>query len=134
MRKNLVLMLALLLLCLGAAGLCEAQDARAVEGAVVIPAADAAFTEGKGVSFENKKAETAYDAEHGMIVNLAKDGEITFTVPEGAEGDFDLYLTVSKMLVQFTSQPLQLQRQRRGALVRAHRLPGQRGFRGQVQR
>lgn len=101
MKKLFAILLALLL-CQGATAL--AAD-HSVEGAVVIPASDATFTEGKGVSIENKKAATEYDAEHGMIVNLAKDGEITFTVPEGTEGSFDLYLTVSKMMVQFTSQP-----------------------------
>ena len=83
---------------------CADEANKAFEGAVVIPAKDAAFTEGKGVSFENKKTATAYDAEHGMIVNIAKDGEITFTVPEGVDGSFDVYLTVSKVMTQFTSQ------------------------------
>ena len=83
---------------------CADEVDKAVEGAVVIPAKDAAFTEGKGVSFENKKTATAYDAEHGMIVNIARDGEITFTVPEGVDGSFDVYLTVSKVMTQFTSQ------------------------------
>ena len=105
MKKGWICVLLSMLLCLSSFGLAEAADAHPVEGAVVIPAADAAFTEGKGVSFDNAKAATEYDAEHGMIVNLSKDGEITFTVPEGVEGAFDLYLTVSKMLVQFTSQP-----------------------------
>jgi len=100
--KKLLAILLVLLLCQGATALAEDHS---VEGAIVIPASDATFTEGKGVSVENKKAATEYDAEHGMIVNLAKDGEITFTVPEGAEGEFDLYLTVSKMMVQFSSQP-----------------------------
>ena len=80
------------------------EGGKSVEGAVVIPAKDAAFTEGKGVSFENKKTATAYDAEHNMIVNIAKDGEIVFTVPEGVEGSFDVYLTASKVMTQFTSQ------------------------------
>ena len=102
MMKTSISLLLALMLCLGAAAFAEAHP---VEGAVVIPAADATFTEGKGVSVANKKAATEYDAEHGMIVNLAKDGEIVFTVPEGVDGTFDLYLTVSKMMVQFTSQP-----------------------------
>ena len=78
---------------------------KTVEGAVVIPAKDAVFTEGKGVSIENKKTATAYDEEYGMITCIAKDGEITFTVPEGVDGRFDLYLTISKIMAQFTSQP-----------------------------
>ncbi len=44
-----------------------------------------------------------------MIVNLAQNGEIVFTVPDGVEGTFDLYMTVSKILAQFTSQPFAFQ-------------------------
>ena len=101
MKRILTLALAALL-CLCAAALAEDHP---VDGAFVIPAANAVFTGGKGVSFENKKAETVYDAEHGMILNIAKGCEITFTVPDGAEGRFDLYLTISKIMTQFTSQP-----------------------------
>ena len=94
MKKLLVLLMcAVMLMCITAV---------AEEEVIMIPASDAAFTEGKGVSFENKKAPTEYDAEHGMIVNIARDGEITFTVPE--DGTFDIYLTVSKVMAQFTSQ------------------------------
>ena len=108
MKNPVVLFLSLLLIAaLFPAAMTSAwadEANKAFEGAVVIPAADAVFTEGKGVSFENKKTATEYDAEHGMIVNIAKDGEITFTVPEGVDGTFDVYVTVSKVMTQFTSQ------------------------------
>lgn len=108
MKNPVVLFLSLLLIAaLFPAAMTSAwadEANKAFEGAVVIPAADAVFTEGKGVSFENKKTATTYDAEHGMIVNIAKDGEITFTVPEGVDGTFDVYVTVSKVMTQFTSQ------------------------------
>lgn len=81
------------------------QNGKEVENAVVIPAESASFTEGKGVSLENKKVPTAYDEEHRMITCLAKDGEVTYTVPEGVDGVFDVYLTISKIMAQFTSQP-----------------------------
>lgn len=104
MKKLIAIFLsAALLLC---CGLPAFAGEPAVEGAVVIPASDASFTAGKGVFIENKKMATEYDAEHGMIVRLAKDGEVTFTVPEGVDGRFDLYLSVSKILAQHGSQPL----------------------------
>ena len=111
MRKSGRNILALLLTVILTAALVSGTVASAeepdksVEGAVVIPAADAVFTVGKGVSIENKKVDTYYDAEYGMINCLAKDGEIVYTVPEGTDGVFDIYLTVSKIMVQFTSQP-----------------------------
>lgn len=85
----------------------EAADtANAVEeGQVLLPAADATFTEGEGVGPDNEKEPTSYDEETGMIRAAAQGTEIVYTVPEGTEGTFDLYLTVSKVLAAFSSQP-----------------------------
>ena len=85
----------------------EAADtANAVEeGQVLLPAADATFTEGEGVGPDNEKEPTSYDEETGMIRAAAQCTEIVYTVPEGTEGTFDLYLTVSKVLAAFSSQP-----------------------------
>ena len=110
MKKHLRKLLSLTLAAVMAAGLftgaaASAEGDKSVEGAVVIPASDASFTEGKGISLDNKKVSTYYDADHDMICCLAKDAEVVFTVPEGVDGVFDLYLTISKMMVQFTSQP-----------------------------
>ena len=105
-RKNRCLLFAMMSFCLLGGGIAHAEEIdKTVPDAVIIQAADAAFTEGKGVSVENEKAETVYDQEHGMIVNLAKDGEIVYTVPEGISGQYDVYLTISKIMAQFTSQP-----------------------------
>ncbi len=104
MKKLIALLLAAgVLLCLSAAAFAEEE---APEGSVLIPASEATFTEGKGVFIENKKLPTEYDAEHGMIIRLAKDSTVTFTVPEGVDGNFDLYISVSKIMAQFSSQPL----------------------------
>ena len=106
MKKIFISVLLIAALCIGMiSAVCVAEADKSVPDAIVIPASDAVFTEGKGVSFENKKEPTSYDEEHGMIINIAKDGEIVYTVPDGVEGTFDLYLTVSKMMVQFSSQP-----------------------------
>lgn len=85
----------------------EAADTtNAVEkGQVLLPAADATFTEGEGVGPDNEKEPTSYDEETGMIRAAAQGTEIVYTVPEGTEGTFDLYLTVSKVLAAFSSQP-----------------------------
>ena len=98
----------------GGAGtvLVQAEAASAVdttnaveEGQVLLPAADATFTEGEGVGPDNEKEPTSYDEETGMIRAAAQGTEIVYTVPEGTEGTFDLYLTVSKVLAAFSSQP-----------------------------
>lgn len=82
----------------------EAEDTLA-EGQVLLPASEAVFTEGEGVGPDNEKEPTSYDEETGMIRVAAQGTEIVYTVPEGAEGTFDLYLTVSKVLAAFSSQP-----------------------------
>lgn len=63
------------------------------------------FTEGEGVGPDNEKEPTSYDEEVGMIRAAAQGTEITYTVPEGVEGTYDMYLTVSKVLAAFSSQP-----------------------------
>ena len=101
MKKWIAMLLTLTMLMASAFALAEDLP----EGAVTLPAAEAAFTDGKGVSAENKKTATAYDAGHGLIMPIAQGGEVTFTVPEGVEGEYDVYLTISKIMAQFTSQP-----------------------------
>lgn len=75
------------------------------ENQVLLPASDAVFTEGEGVGPDNEKEPTSYDEEVGMIRAMAQGTEITYTVPEGVEGTYDMYLTVSKVLAAFSSQP-----------------------------
>ena len=82
----------------------EAGDTLA-EGQVLLPASEAVFTEGEGVGPDNEKEPTSYDEEVGMIRAAAQGTEIVYTVPEGAEGTYDMYLTVSKVLAAFSSQP-----------------------------
>lgn len=75
------------------------------ENQVLLPASEAVFTEGEGVGPDNEKEPTSYDEEVGMIRAAAQGTEITYTVPEGVEGTYDMYLTVSKVLAAFSSQP-----------------------------
>lgn len=75
------------------------------EGCVVLPAKEASFPKDKGVSPANKKTAAKYNRETGFIENLAQDAVVTFRVPEGTEGTYDVYLNVSKTIAQFTSQP-----------------------------
>ena len=75
MQKSLTSLLLGGIVCsclFGSSIVCAEEPDRSVPDAIVIEAADAEFTEGEGVSFENEKAATAYDEEHGMIINLAK--------------------------------------------------------------
>ena len=84
----------------------EADSIEGVEeNQVLLPASDAVFTEGEGVGPDNEKEPTSYDEEVGMIRAAAQETEIIYTVPEGVEGTYDMYLTVSKVLAAFSSQP-----------------------------
>lgn len=71
---------------------------------VVLPAAQAVVS-GEGVSFENKVIPTAYDAGTGTVANMGKGSTVTYTVPEGVNGVYDIYLTVSKCLAAGSSAP-----------------------------
>lgn len=109
MKLHKLALLAAGLLCVSGTGQVYAQGEKmedsSMEQAIVISADEAVFTEGQGISAENTKEDTAYDPEHGLIVNLAQDGEVVYQVPDGTEGTFDVYLTVSKIMAQFSSQP-----------------------------
>ncbi len=74
------------------------------EGAVTIEAADAVFSEGSSVNAANEEQETYYDEENHLISCLGDNGTVTYTVPDGVEGEYDLYLTVSKVMAQYSSQ------------------------------
>lgn len=104
MRRRVLAAILAGVMCMAVPTVTYAREAEP-EGAVVLAAADASFTEGEGVSLENIPTATVYDEEAQMIVHLEQDGSVTYTVPEGTEGKFDVYLTVSKMMAQFTSQP-----------------------------
>ena len=101
MKKMLMIVLAVMI-CLSFIHLAAAEE---IADSITLPAAGAAFPADKGVSPDNKKKTAAYDPETGFIWNLAQDAEVIFTVPEGVEGTFDVYLHVSKMITQHTSQP-----------------------------
>lgn len=100
MKKWFAFVLAAMLFLLAASA-----SAEEIAGSVVLPASKASYTKDKGISPENKKTAAKYDKETGMIWNLAQDAEVAFKVPEGVEGEYDVYLTVSKIITQFTSQP-----------------------------
>ncbi len=99
---RVILVLLSLLLC-SLPALASAEEIP--EEGILLSAADASFTSKKGISAENKKTETVYDGAAGLIMPLAQGAEVTFTVPEGVEGVYDVYLTISKIMAPFTSQP-----------------------------
>ncbi|MBQ9009296.1 MAG: SGNH/GDSL hydrolase family protein [Clostridia bacterium] len=74
-------------------------------GVLVIPAANAEFTKGIGVDPGNGLSETRLESGSGMIVSLAPGGRVLFRMPEGTEGRYDIYLRVSAILAQSSSQP-----------------------------
>lgn len=109
MRKVIISAMLATILCVGSPASTFAQEItneiENEDGTETLSVMNAIFTEGEGISRENEKAATSYDEEHNLIVNLAQGTEITYTVPEGIEGTYDMYLTVSKILAQFSSQP-----------------------------
>ena len=74
---------------------------------VTLSAAQAEIT-GKGVSRENKMENTVYDETTGTVTNVGTGSTVTFTVPDGVDGTYDVYLTVSKCLSGGSSTPFGL--------------------------
>ena len=99
MKQMLLMVLSALCLPFGIRAAAQKQSS------VVLPASEATFTPGKGISFAKKMASTYYDEASGCIDAISDKGEIRYTVPEGVDGVFDLYLNVSKIQIQYTSQP-----------------------------
>lgn len=94
----IALILALLMSLCCAPALAQTPDG------TVLSAADASVT-GEGVSFENKILPTAYDAATGTVANVGKGSTITYTVPSGINGAYDVYLTITKSLAAGSSAP-----------------------------
>lgn len=90
-----VILVVCVLLCLAAT--CAVADV------VSVPASSARFAPDV---FENgKKNTTAYNTKYGVVAKITDGGEIIFTVPDGVEGEQDLYLNVGRAKMLFSSQP-----------------------------
>ena len=75
-----------------------------IPGAFAIPAAEAVFTPSRVVTYGNRVKETAYDPSHGLICDLGTGCAVTYPVADPPLGAFDLYLSLSKVAVQWSSQ------------------------------
>ncbi len=74
---------------------------------VALPAITAVYS-GEGPSWEGVNETTAYDEETETIINIGEGSEITYTMPEGVEGTYDVYITITKELVSSSSQQFNL--------------------------
>ena len=74
-------------------------------GEILLPISEASFTEGEGLAVANEKVPTAINADSGLLEALAVGAQITYVVPEQADGSYDIYLRVSRILADFCSTP-----------------------------
>lgn len=75
------------------------------ENAVLLPISQADYVVGEGVTPQNEKGETYFDEDVGLLSALSPDATVTYTVPEGVDGSYDIYLRMSKSLAAFCSTP-----------------------------
>lgn len=82
----------------------EPEDTENVsqEQEYVLPAKDAQIS-GQGINLEGKEMDTAFSEEVKQIVNIGTGSTIIYTVPEQAEGKFDIYLDISKIFFPYGS-------------------------------
>ena len=118
MRTAMSILLAAAMVCPLMMGVTVKAEAPA-EGAVTLAAAEAVVA-GQGISPAGEEADTTFDSEVGEIVNFGTDSTITFTVPEGVEGTFDIYMNVGKASVPEGSKA----RTPRGSTVAAMSVAG----------
>ncbi len=96
MKKLLALVLALtMLMSMAMVGTTFAAD-----GVVNLEAAEAVCT-GKALGKNN----TAYNERNDQITNIGPDSTITYTVPEGISGRYDIYLEVGKANMAYGCTP-----------------------------
>lgn len=67
---------------------------------VVLKAGEAAVN-GEGISLQGETAPTAYSEEVQAIVNLGTGSQIRFTVPGEVDGEYDIYLDISRAFYPF---------------------------------
>ena len=67
---------------------------------VVLAAGEAAVT-GEGISLQGETAPTAYSEDVQAIVNLGTGSKISFTVPGEVDGEYDIYLDISRAFYPF---------------------------------
>lgn len=61
-----------------------------------ILAASEAEISGQGINQDGETVDTAYVSDLGLITNFGTDATITYTVPEGVEGKYDIYIEYGK--------------------------------------
>lgn len=73
---------------------------------ICLAAADAEIT-GQGInSAESTKVDTVYVDELNAVNYFGTDSTIIYTVPEGTEGNYDVYLNIAKSAYAFGSTPV----------------------------
>lgn len=78
----------------------ESTPAEASAEEVVLAAGEAAVT-GEGISLQGETAPTAYSEDVQAIVNLGTGSKISFTVPGEVDGEYDIYLDISRAFYPF---------------------------------
>lgn len=74
---------------------------------IILPAAQAEVS-GQGVSRTQEVQPTVYDETTNTVTSMGTGSAVTYTVPDGVDGVYDLYLTVSKSLTASSSAPFGL--------------------------
>lgn len=83
----------------------EQESGEAVGKEVVLAAAEATVT-GQGINADSEVVDTVYVPDLNAVTNMGTDSTITYTVPEGVAGKYDVYLNISKSPYAFGTTPV----------------------------
>lgn len=107
MKTRIVSLLVCSVLCIGLISGCgssvEGRDSGENKEEEIVLTASEAETKGQGINQEFQTANTAYSEELDSIVNFGSDSTITYTVPEGTEGNYDVYIEYGKTMYPYGS-------------------------------
>ncbi len=83
----------------------ESEAVEEVSMEVVLAAAEADVS-GKGINVDSEVVDTVYVPDLNAVTNVGTDSTITYTVPEGVAGTYDVYLNISKSPYAYGSTPV----------------------------
>ena len=79
-----------------------------VTSSIKLPAAKATF-QGNGLTMEGEAADITYDAEANAILHMDAGASATYTVPDGIDGEYDVYFEIGRSISPVGTTPFRLQ-------------------------
>lgn len=104
-KKIMVMLMCATILSVLLAGCGADQKDKTMEVKLSVAEAE---VEGQGINADSKLVDTKYVSDIKAVTNVGTDSTITYTVPDGIEETFDIYLEISKSPYAYGSTPVSI--------------------------